>query len=168
MMLRDSSLCSLGMPTCWIIAGPNGAGKTTFAMDFLPHLANCPRFINADSIAAGLNPLTPGSERIAASRIFIKEVWSAIEKGKDFAFETTLAGRSNLRLIKELKESGWEGELIYLALLTVDLCKLRVSERVSHGGHSIPTAEIERCFGSSSLPSRDLANDLGLHQSCCC
>ena len=42
-----------------IIAGPNGAGKTTFAREFLPHEADCPVFINADLIAAGLSPFQP-------------------------------------------------------------------------------------------------------------
>ena len=42
-----------------IIAGPNGAGKTTFARKFLPHEADCPVFINADLIAAGLAPFQP-------------------------------------------------------------------------------------------------------------
>ena len=37
-----------------IIAGPNGAGKTTFAIEFLPREAECPNFINADLIAAGI------------------------------------------------------------------------------------------------------------------
>ena len=44
------------MPTCWIIAGPNGAGKTTFALEYLPQVAQCSRFVNADLIAAGLAP----------------------------------------------------------------------------------------------------------------
>jgi len=47
------------MPTCWIIAGPNGAGKTTFALEYLPAVAGCRRFINADLIAVGLSPLAP-------------------------------------------------------------------------------------------------------------
>lgn len=42
-----------------IIAGPNGAGKTTFAREFLVKEANCPAFVNADLIAAGLAPFTP-------------------------------------------------------------------------------------------------------------
>src|SRR5437868_1773840 len=42
-----------------VIAGPNGAGKTTFATEFLPREAACPRFINADLIAAGLSPFNP-------------------------------------------------------------------------------------------------------------
>jgi predicted ABC-type ATPase len=44
-----------------IIAGPNGAGKTTFAREFLPHEADCPVFVNADLIAAGLAPFAPES-----------------------------------------------------------------------------------------------------------
>lgn len=44
-------------PTCYIIAGPNGAGKTTFAMKYLPKIAGCLNFINADEIARGLSPL---------------------------------------------------------------------------------------------------------------
>ncbi len=45
-----------------IIAGPNGAGKTTFATEFLPREAECPNFINADLIAAGINPFPSGSK----------------------------------------------------------------------------------------------------------
>ncbi len=54
------------MPTCWIIAGPNGAGKTTFALEYLPQVAQCSRFVNADLIAAGLSPLAPERELLAA------------------------------------------------------------------------------------------------------
>jgi hypothetical protein len=57
-------------PTCWIIAGPNGAGKTTFALQYLPQVANCRRFVNADAIAAGLSPLAPETALLAASRLF--------------------------------------------------------------------------------------------------
>jgi predicted ABC-type ATPase len=57
-------------PTCWIIADPNGAGKTTFALEYLPQVVGCTHFINADLIAAGLSPLAPERELMAASRIF--------------------------------------------------------------------------------------------------
>ena len=52
-----------------IIAGPNGAGKTTFARSFLPAEAQCPRFINADLIAAGLLPFAPEAAAIKAGRL---------------------------------------------------------------------------------------------------
>lgn len=137
------------MPTCWIIAGPNGAGKTTFAMEFLPGLAECLHFINADLIASGLNPLNPKIEQITASRIFLQEIEDAISKVTDFAFETTLSGKSNLRLINKLRNEGWDVELIYLALPSVDMCKRRVAERVAHGGHDIPKQDIERRYTRS-------------------
>lgn len=137
------------MPTCWIIAGPNGAGKTTFALGFLPEVVGCRQFINADLIAAGLSPLAPEAERIAASRLFLSEIQTAILAGNDFSFETTLSGRSHLQLIHRLRQHDWEVELIYLALPSVELSKLRVAERVAHGGHDIPIADIERRFPRS-------------------
>lgn len=137
------------MPTCWIIAGPNGAGKTTFALEYLPKVANCSRFVNADLIAAGLSPLAPERELLAASRLFLREIESCIKQGEDFAFETTLAGRSYLKLVRRLRTDGWRVELIYLALPSMEMSRLRVAERVAHGGHSIPAADIERRFARS-------------------
>lgn len=137
------------MPTCWIIAGPNGSGKTTFALEYLPKVADCTNFINADLIAAGLSPLAPEKELLAASRIFLREMEEHIFAGEDFAYETTLSGRSYLRLIKRLHNTGWEVCLIYLALPSAELSKLRVAERVAHGGHNIPSKDIERRFPRS-------------------
>ncbi len=136
------------MKTCWIIAGPNGAGKTTFALDFLPSV-DCQHFINADSIAAGLNPINPEAETFNASRLYLKEIQSAIKAGRDFGFETTLSGRSYLALIKKLKASDWRVELMYLALPSVEYSHERVQERVLAGGHSIPSADIDRRFSKS-------------------
>ena len=136
------------MKTCWIIAGPNGAGKTTFALDFLP-LIGCQHFINADSIAAGLNPINPEAETFNAARLYLREIQSAIKAEKDFGFETTLSGRSFLPLIKGLKASEWRVELIYLALPSVEFSHERVKERVLAGGHSIPAEDIDRRFSKS-------------------
>lgn len=154
------------IPTCWIIAGPNGAGKTTFALEYLPQVAGCTHFINADLIAAGLSPLAPERELLAASRIFLQEVEERIADREDFAFETTLAGRTYLRLIERLRADGWRVELIYLALPSVLMSKLRVAERVAHGGHNIPVVDIERRFPRSL---RHLLNDFSHRvDSCIC
>lgn len=150
----------------YIIAGPNGAGKTTFALEYLPQVAGCPRFINADLIAAGLSPLAPERELLAASRLFLRKIEERIEAREDFAFETTLAGRTYLRLIERLQRDGWRVELIYLALPSVEMSKLRVAERVAHGGHNIPLADIERRFPRSL---RHLLNDFSHRvDSCTC
>jgi predicted ABC-type ATPase len=136
-------------PTCWIIAGPNGAGKTTFALQYLPQVANCRIFVNADAIAAGLSPLAPETALLAASRIFLREIENHIQNRQSFAFETTLSGRSYLKLIDRLQVDGWQVELIYLALPNVAMSKMRVAERVIHGGHNIPQQDIERRFPRS-------------------
>ncbi|GAB4346194.1 MAG: zeta toxin family protein [Desulfobulbaceae bacterium] len=137
------------MPTCWIIAGPNGAGKTTFALEYLPQVAGCTHFINVDLIAAGLSPLAPERELMAASRLFLQEIKEHVVGREGFAFETTLAGRAYLRLVERLRTDGWRVELIYLALPSVEMSKLRVAERVAHGGHNIPAEDIERRFPRS-------------------
>ncbi|SFL63862.1 zeta toxin family protein [Rugamonas rubra] len=137
------------MPTCWIVAGPNGAGKTTFALSYLPKVAQCSRFINADLIAAGLSPLAPERELVAAGRLLLREIETCIRQRKDFAFETTLAGRSYLKLVHRMRADGWRVELIYLALPSSEMSHLRVAERVAHGGHNIPAADIERRFSRS-------------------
>ena len=136
-------------PTCWILGGPNGAGKTTFALNYLPKVAACSTFINADLIASGLSPLAPEAELLAASRIFRVELEKAISKKENFAFETTLAGRGYLKLVRRLQQDGWRVELLYLALPSVAASKSRVAWRVAHGGHSIPEKDLERRFPRS-------------------
>jgi predicted ABC-type ATPase len=137
------------VPTCWIIAGPNGAGKTTFALEYLPTVVGCRRFVNADLIAAGMSPLAPEQQLLAASRLFLREIEDCINTRQDFAFETTLAGRSYLKLVEKLQTTGWRVELIYLALPSAEMSRLRVAERVRHGGHSIPEDDIIRRFPRS-------------------
>ena len=74
-----------------ILAGPNGAGKTTFAREFLPDEAQCPTFVNADLIAAGLSPFRPEAAAMRAGRLMIELLDDLVVRGESFAFETTLA-----------------------------------------------------------------------------
>jgi len=137
------------MPVCRIIAGPNGAGKTTFALKYLPEVAPGTAFVNADLIAAGLSPLAPEQQLFAASRLFLQQIEHDVAEGRDFAFETTLSGRGYLRLVRRLRSVGWRVELLYLALPNVEMSRLRVAERVAHGGHSIAPEDIDRRFPRS-------------------
>ena len=94
-----------------IIAGPNGAGKTTFAMEFLPNEADTLTFINADLIAAGLNPLQPESEAMRAGRLMLSMIDDRLRREESFAFETTLSGRGYARMIPKWREQGyWAGQ----------------------------------------------------------
>lgn len=136
-------------PTCRIIAGPNGAGKTTFALEYLPLVAPGTAFVNADLIAAGLSPLAPDQQLVAASRLFLQQIERHVADGTSFAFETTLSGRGYLRLVQRLRSAGWRVELLYLALPSAELSRQRVAERVAHGGHDVAPADIARRFPRS-------------------
>jgi len=129
-----------------IIAGPNGAGKTTFARAFLPAEAQCPRFINADLIAAGLSPFSPETAAFKAGRLMLNEITACVERGESFAFESTLAGMAYLRHIKNWRDLGYHVSLFFLSLPSADMAVARVAERVRQGGHDIPEGVIRRRF----------------------
>jgi predicted ABC-type ATPase len=133
-------------PTCYVIAGPNGAGKTTFALNFLPEIAGCRNFINADLIAYGISPLDSVSVQYDAGRIFLNEIHKNIDKRMDFAFETTLAGRSQINLLKKLRQDNWQIVLFFLWIPNADFSKDRVQQRVQDGGHDIPVNAIYRRY----------------------
>lgn len=102
------------MPTVYLIAGPNGAGKTTFATEFLPAFVHCREFVNADLIAAGLSPFAPETQAIRAGRLLLTRIKECTNDRRDFAFETTPAGRGYLRLVADLKRSGYRVVLYFL------------------------------------------------------
>ena len=136
-------------PNAYIIAGPNGAGKTTFAKEFLPNYADCRNFVNADLIAEGISPFFPEAAAIRAGRLMLEEIEQFAQHGADFGFETTLAGRGNLQLIRGLKKRGYRILFFYLWVPNVELALSRVKERVLRGGHNVPEAVVRRRFERS-------------------
>lgn len=134
-------------PTVYVIAGPNGAGKTTFAVDFLPKLAGCRNFVNADLIAHGLSPLDVDAVAIDAGRIFLQQIQAQVLAKRSFAFETTLAGRAYVNLVKNMRLGGYHVRLYYLWIPSVELTIKRIAERVKRGGHNIPTKIAKRRYG---------------------
>ncbi|MDP4779741.1 MAG: hypothetical protein NWR03_04670 [Akkermansiaceae bacterium] len=129
-----------------IIAGPNGAGKTTFAGEFLPNEADCPEFVNADLIAAGLSPFQPDQVAFTAARLMLERIDQLVASGKSFALETTLATRCYLRLIPRWKAEGYTVKLCFLSLPDAGFAIRRVERRVRFGGHDIPADTINRRF----------------------
>ena len=85
----------------YVIAGCNGAGKTTASFTVLPEMLDCREFVNADEIAAGLSPFNPEGVAIQAGRLMIERIIHLLKEGETFAFETTLATRSYVKLIKQ-------------------------------------------------------------------
>ena len=138
-----------------IIAGPNGAGKTTFAEEFLPNEADCPEFVNADLIAAGLSPFQPDQVAFAAGRLMLARIDELAGSGKSFAFETTLSTRSWLRLVPRWKSLGYRVKLYFLSLPDPDFALRRVDARIRLGGHAIPPETVRRRFARGLENLRD-------------
>ncbi len=143
-----------------VIAGPNGAGKTTFAREFLPREADCPLFVNADLIAAGLNPFGAGSVAMRAGRLMAKEIREHVRLGNTFAFETTLSGRGYARQIPSWQEMGYRVKLFFLRLPTPERAIGRVAQRVAEGGHDVPEQVIRRRFAAGWYNFEHLYRDL--------
>jgi predicted ABC-type ATPase len=133
-------------PRCIVIAGPNGAGKTTFAREFLPKDAGIVHFVNADLIASGLSPLRPSLAAAAAGRLVLTELDRMAKARADFAFESTLAGRSYAASMKRWKAAGYRIEIVFLRLPSTQLALRRIAARVKQGGHNVPRADVLRRF----------------------
>ncbi|HXU31666.1 MAG TPA: zeta toxin family protein [Thermoanaerobaculia bacterium] len=129
-----------------ILAGPNGAGKTTFAREFLPNEANCPIFVNADLIAAGLSPFDPEAAAFRAGRLMLEEIAHHAAAGRSFAFETTLSGLTYARMIRRWREDGYTVDLTYLSLDSPEEAISRVAKRVQQGGHNVLSEIVRRRF----------------------
>ncbi len=130
----------------YIIAGPNGSGKTTFAKLFLPNYVNCQNFVNADLIAQGLAPFGPRAEAIKAGKLVLLQIHEYAKRGVDFAFETTLSGKSYASLLTGLKEKGYARHLFFLWIHSPELAIARIKDRVAEGGHHVPAGDVRRRF----------------------
>lgn len=62
------------MPQFFILAGCNDAGKTTASKILLPEVFEMETFVNADIIAAQINPDNPESVVIQARRMMLGQI----------------------------------------------------------------------------------------------
>ena len=139
-------LCNIMNKNLYIISGCNGAGKTTASFTVLPEILQCREFVNADEIAKGLSPFNPESVAIEAGRLMLKRIDELLERDETFSIETTLATKSYINLVRRAQAKGYRVHLIFFWLETSELAVQRVAERVSKGGHNIPTEVIHRRY----------------------
>jgi predicted ABC-type ATPase len=145
-------------PNCYIVAGPNGAGKTTFATEFLPLYANCRNFINPDLLARAFSPFDPDAGMLRAGPAVLERIAEFTQARSDFAFETTLSGRTYAPLLRNVTQAGFRLHMFYLWIPSPELALLRIRDRVESGGHNVPERDVRRRF------TRTLGNLFNLYR----
>jgi predicted ABC-type ATPase len=137
------------VPNLFVIAGPNGAGKSTIAGKLLVGNRRVEEFVNADVIAARIQPTQGNSADLLAGRIMLKRIQTLVSNKFDLGFETTLSSRTLLSRIAEMRDAGYLFHLIYLWLPSAEMAIQRVAARVRDGGHFIPDKVVQRRFHRS-------------------
>jgi predicted ABC-type ATPase len=124
----------------WILAGGNGAGNSTFYRLYLSKHGI--KFINADLIAKEIDSENPENSSYQASALAAKIQEDLILQGISFCFETVFSHESKIDFLAKAKAHGYRITLVYIHLSSPDLNEARVLQRVSEGGHNVPSAKI--------------------------
>jgi predicted ABC-type ATPase len=72
-----------------------------------------------------------------------------IQSESSFVVETTFAGNTYIKLMREVKSRGWLVVLMYIGLDNPNMNVLRVADRVELGGHDVPIDDILRRYDRS-------------------
>lgn len=124
----------------WVLAGGNGAGKSTFYNLYLKKYGV--KFVNADLIAKEIDPDNPENLSYQAATVAAKIREDLLSQGISFCFETVFSHESKIDFIANAKARGYQVILVYIHLIDSSLNEARVIQRVSEGGHSVPSEKI--------------------------
>jgi predicted ABC-type ATPase len=84
-----------------------GQGRRLSPVSFFLNIAECLEFVNADLIAGGLSPFAPERAAMLGGRLMLEQIHSLADRGLDFGFETTLSGRAYVKLLQDMRKSGY-------------------------------------------------------------
>ena len=130
-------------PTLHVFAGPNGAGKSTLFAE----LSNTPFFqavqqVNGDVIYKDNPHLTQDELAVVVA----ERIKSHFERNESFSIESNLATSANYTVLRSAHAKGYKVSLYYVCLRNPDVCRDRVKDRVSKGGHDVPFSIIEHRY----------------------
>jgi predicted ABC-type ATPase len=137
----------------YVLAGANGAGKSSIGGAMLVKQGG--EYFNPDEAAARIRAVDPNlsqeKAQIAAWHEGKRLLEQSIAERLDYAFETTLGGRTISALLDKALSSGIEVRIWYVGLSTPELHIARVRSRVARGGHDIPESKIRERYSRSIL-----------------
>ena len=134
----------------YIFAGVNGSGKSTlYKTNFLnKDIKNSIR-INTDEIVYSFGDWKSSIDQIKAGKIAIQLRNKCFLEEKSFNEETTLTGRSILKIIDKAKNLDYKIHLYYIGIDNPEIAKERVKNRIARGGHGISSNLIEKRYYES-------------------
>jgi predicted ABC-type ATPase len=110
-------------------------------------------YFNPDEAAHRIRSADPGLSDAEANAAAWQQgkrlLERAIEERLDFAFESTLGGRTIPVLLARAASLGIEVRIWYVGLASVELHLKRIRVRVARGGHDIPEADVRRRWETS-------------------
>ncbi len=140
-------------PCIYVLAGTNGAGKSSLMGAML--LQQGVEYFNPDHAAQRILSGNPGLSQVEANSAAWHEgkrlLERAIAEKLDFAFETTLGGKTITRLLDQALSEGIEVRIWYVGLEGVERHIARVRSRVAQGGHDIPEERIRERYIQSRI-----------------
>ncbi|MBI3491237.1 MAG: zeta toxin family protein [Acidobacteria bacterium] len=140
-------------PCVYVLAGANGAGKSSIGGAML--LAEGVEYFNPDQAARLILSANPGTTQEHANSAAWHEgrrlLERAIAERRDFAFETTLGGRTITALLEQALSDRMDVRIWFAGLKSPALHIARVRSRVARGGHDIPEATIRDRYNRSRL-----------------
>jgi predicted ABC-type ATPase len=105
-----------------------------------------PDVVTAAYVRAGLSEAEANSRAWHRGR---RQLQQAISEGSDYAFETTLGGRTITGLLQQAAEAGHRVRMWYVGLDSVERHVGRVRARAARGGHDIPEDTIRARWDAS-------------------
>jgi len=139
------------VPTIWVLAGANGAGKSSIAG--ARFRANGADYFNPDEVTRRIQEQHLGISLDKANSTAWYQGKHLLERAiadrKDFAFETTLGGRTITELLRKAVAAGFDVQIWFAGLASAELHIERVRARVARGGHDIPEEVIRHRYDAS-------------------
>ena len=134
----------------YIFAGVNGSGKSTlYKTNFLnQNIKNSIR-INTDEIVYSFGDWNSSIDQMKAGKIAIQLRNKCFLEEKSFNEETTLTGKTILKIIDKAKNLGYKIHLYYIGIGNPEIAKERVKNRIARGGHGISSNLIEKRYYES-------------------
>ena len=135
----------------YVLAGVNGAGKSSIGGHLLER--DGLTWFNPDMFARALKAATGCDQEVANAHAWqegMRRLDEAIAKDLNYAFETTLGGKTVTAKIIEATKTH-DVLIWFCGLSSPELHIARVKARVAAGGHSIPEEKIRERYPLAQL-----------------